>query len=145
MTANRGSSIVFRPAEITDTELLWRWRLEAEEEGRRGGWYLGESTSFDVHKVWLIRNIGRIRVWEENLHPHGQVRVESNGELSFFVPLLYRRDGVEDRMLRATHELAAEYGGRLKVTVDEANEWARLALLRAGFEVFPVKFYAYRI
>ncbi len=71
-------------------------------------------------------------------------RVESNGELSFFVPLIFRRWGVEERMLRATHELAAEHGGRLKVTVDAGNEWAQLALLRAGFVEFPVRFYAYR-
>ncbi len=144
MTANQGGlDLAFRPAEITDTELLWRWRLEAEEEGRRGGWYLGASTSFDTHKVWLIRHIGRIKIWSEQ-EPRGQARVESNGELSFFVPLIFRRWGVEERMLRATHELAAEHGGRLKVTVDEGNEWASKALLRAGVVEFPLRFYAYR-
>ncbi len=134
---------MFRPAEITDTEMLWRWRLEAEEEGRRGGWYEGRSTSFDVHSRWLIRHIGRIQVWQEPT-PKGQIRVESNGELSFFVPRLFRGEGVEERMLRAAQELAPEFGGRLKVTVDVGNVWGSQALLRAGFQEFPVKFYAYR-
>ncbi len=54
------------------------------------------------------------------------------------------KEGRRVEQIDSPHKLAAEHGGRLKVTVDAGNEWASKALLRAGFVEFPVKFYAYR-
>jgi RimJ/RimL family protein N-acetyltransferase len=135
----------FRSAHITDTELLWEWRHEAEMEGAAGGWWKGKPTSLADHTIWLIRNIDLIRilVWEEG-EPMGMVRIESNGEISFHVPKWLRETGVPYRMLTAAKTFAGDYGGRLKATVDEGNFEAWEALRLAGFVEYPVRFLAYK-
>lgn len=44
---------MFRRAELSDVERLWRWRLEAEKEGVEGGWYEGRPTTWEDHCDWF--------------------------------------------------------------------------------------------
>ncbi len=109
-----------------------------------GGWYEGRHTSFSEHRSWYSRNRKRVLLWVESGIRCGMVRVDSNGELAFYVSKGFRGDGVERRMLEATHSLAGQFGGRLKATVDEGNTWAWQALKEAGFREYPVRFLAYK-
>lgn len=139
---------MFRRAELSDVERLWRWRLEAEKEGAEGGWYEGRPTTWETHCEWFSRSLlagpPEILVWEENLKPHGVLRVESDGAISFYVPRRFRGDGVGKRLLTAALDLAENYGGRLKATVDAGNLEAWDELRGAGFREYPVKFLAYK-
>ncbi len=135
---------MFREPELLEVVDLLVWRREQEADGHIGGWYEGRPTRAKEHNLWFERNRERIRMWVENDDLCGMVRVDSNGELSFYVPHDRRGRGVEQRMLRATHSLAEQFGGRLKATVDEGNTWAWQALREAGFREYPVRFLAYK-
>jgi GNAT superfamily N-acetyltransferase len=138
---------LFRAAEFTDAELLWRWRLASEREGAEGGWWKGKPSNFSTHCNWLNTNLRRvlILIWEENKRPHGMVRIESDGSLSFFVPKIMREDGVAKRMLaEVVKTYGGSYGGRLKACVDAGNVEAWQDLRDVGFVEYPVKFLAYK-
>ncbi len=138
--------LVFRDADLSDIETLWRWRNEAEVEGLRGGWYKGSLTTLSEHETWFLFRLNRVEmlVWEEAGVACGTVRIDSNGEVSFYVPKVFRASGVAVRMLKALLGRADEFGGRLKATVDEDNGFAALSLAQAGFRPFPVRFFAYK-
>lgn len=129
---------MFRPADLSDLDLLLRWRNEDEQKGIDGGWYKGQLTTRAEHQQWFIPNQERIAIWVEQ-EAVGMVRIESDGSIAFHAP-----EGVAVRMLRATHPLCGRYGGRLKAVVDEADTERQVALERAGFTEFPAKFYAYK-
>lgn len=130
----------FRFAGPDDEDLLFRWRREQERTGRREGWYHGRATSRSVHHRWFRdRTVVEILIWERAGRPLGYVRIDSNGELSFFP---HSMEAVP--MLAATWAFADRYGGRLKATVDEANIAASEALEAAGFAACPVSFHVYR-
>lgn len=137
---------MFRDATLKDVSLLWRWRNEAEREGMNGGWYQGSFTTPGEHRKWFLRVQGRtmILLWDEGEGPLGTVRVESNGEVSFFVPVVFRSSGVTLRMLRAILERADGFGGRLKAVVDEGNSEMWMALRAVGFREYPARFLAYK-
>lgn len=126
----------FRPAIMDDAALLYAWRLAAEQ----AEWWQGAPVSFREHSAWLRARIDnplvKVLIWEVDGQPTGTVRIDSGGELALH--------GGDQAMLEAACAYASEYGGRLKATVDEADTETVVRLLRAGFDVYPVTFMAYR-
>lgn len=128
---------MFRPATTDDADFFWYWRERAEAEP----WYGGSVTDYDAHLAWFLDRLGRIEllIWIYDGRPAGAVRIDSNGEVAFSAnPLL------ASRMLGELKAFAANYGGRLKVTVDAADRASAKALKDAGFREYPVRFFCYR-
>lgn len=107
-------------------------------------WYSRDTTTRADHLAWLEARLAnplvKILVWEGDRGPLGMVRIDSNGEVAFHAdnPV----DAIE--MLRAAHQYAAEYGGRLKISVDQADRESIRLLQAARFELCPVKFLCYQ-
>lgn len=133
----------FRRATLSDADLLYRWRLEAEAQP----WWEGTPTSRKSHWNWFCSRLANpgvdLLIWEEDDLPVGMCRIDTNGELSFHVaddaPA-----GAGVRMLKAAARYAVDHGGRLKITVDHDNHRQQAALERAGFRRYPAAFYAYK-
>lgn len=125
----------FRPATIDDAELLYVWRMKAEEADVYEG-----STTFDEHLDWLRARLDNplvhVLIWGND---QGMVRIDSNGEVAFHAS----DTGTAVAMLRAIGEYAAAYGGRLKATVDQ-RDWRGTCLVQAGFDVYPATFLCLR-
>ena len=81
----------------------------------------------------------KILIWELDGEPSGYVRIDTNGELSF-----YPHTAEAVPMLKAACPFAVYYGARLKATVDAANVDAAAALEAAGYAQVPVSFHIYR-
>jgi hypothetical protein len=126
----------FRDATIDDAALLYDWRCSSESVP----WWNGKPVSFFEHKAWLEQRISdslvKVLVWEDAGEPAGMVRIDSNGEVAFY--------GGSPGMLEALHPYAAEYGGRLKVTLDEDDIGGAAVLRNAGFVEYPARFLAYK-
>lgn len=140
--------MTFRPATLADTDTLYRWRLEAEDEAAAGGWWQGQPTTVDRHLHWLIDRVTnrlvQVLIWEEKGKPVGMVRIDSNGELAYHVPAEHRGRGVEQRMLAAAVKHTDMYGGRLKAVIDEDDVERTNVLLAAGFRKYPAVFLAHK-
>jgi RimJ/RimL family protein N-acetyltransferase len=135
--------VSFRPAAISDAPLLYRWRQQAEE----AAFWRGDPVDYQAHLRWLARRVDhplvRLLIWEDDgepVGPVGTVRIDSNGELAFHA----ETDAAAHRMLDAAHQYAADHGGRLKASVDQADREKIRQLQQAGFEKYPVVFLAYR-
>lgn len=133
----------FRPARLADAALLYLWRRQAEH----AAWYHGPGTRRAEHWHWLKTRLQNplisILIWPSQGRPHGMVRIDSNGELAFHVAD-DAPDGTAQRMLQAATAYAGEHGGRLKVTLDQANQQQRDQLLAAGFREYPAVFLAWK-
>ena len=132
----------FRPSDAADRGTLYRWRREQEQDGHQEGWYNGAATTTVQHSIWFRHALAhaQILIWEDIYgEPVGYLRIDSNGELSFYPHTL-----AAVPMLKAAHPFADRYGGRLKATVDEANVQASEALDQAGYTRAPVSFHVYR-
>lgn len=129
--------MTFRPATLEDEEFFWYWREAAE----RRHWYEGRVTTRAEHGRWFRARIGRLTmlVWEMLGVSEGVVRIDSNGEVAF-----HANPSLMAEMLEELKPYAAEYGGRLKVTVDKQDRASERALQEAGFTEFPVTFFAYK-
>lgn len=130
----------FRNARLDDSSLLYDWRLRQEAQP----WYESKPTEYDDHCRWIRRQIEsadtHLLIWEEFDQARGTVRIDSNGEISFYSP----DDAVALRMLaEAMKTFTHFYGGRLKAAVDVGDPRAEL-LQRAGFTVYPATFLAYK-
>lgn len=133
----------FRPARHHDAALLYWWRRQAEQKP----WYNGQPLTRERHMQWLQERLDNplveILIWQERGHPAGMVRIDSNGELAFHVD----QDapaGTTRRMLHAATHYADQHGGRLKVTLDQANHTQRDQLLQAGFARYPAVLLAWK-
>lgn len=129
--------MTFRPATADDEGFFYFWREAAEQRY----WYAGRRTSRHEHTQWFQARLGRITmlVWEHANEPHGVVRIDTNGEVAFHgTPTLMAE------MLEELKPYAAEYGGRLKVTLDRQDKASGRALEEAGYSEYPVRFFAYK-
>ncbi len=131
----------FRPADEQDEEFFLHWRLRAENHGREGGWWDGEPVTPQAHHEWFIRRLRQatMLVWYYDKRPAGAVRIDSNGEVAFDA-----HPWLTAKMLEELKPYAAEYGGRLKVTVDRADAETSKKLRAADYREYPVRFHAYR-
>ncbi len=131
--------MTFRTAQISDTNLLLQWRHQDES----ADWYEANPTKHYEHKEWLWQRLNnpliRILIWEEASVPVGTVRIDSNGELTHHA----ENDQVAERMLRAVHDYAHHYAGRLKVTLD-ADDPRAAQLEAAGFTQYPARALIYK-
>ena len=131
----------FRAATLEDEAFFYYWRRYAEARGAAGGWYLGARTTREEHQRWFTDKLlhAVMLVWEREGEALGTARIDSNGEVAFSA-----EPADAPALLRDLQPFAAEYGGRLKVTVDEADRAAIAALTEAGWGEFPVRFFCYR-
>ncbi len=131
--------MTFRTAQISDTQLLLEWRHQDETADH----YHGPTAKHYEHKEWLWQRLNnpliRILIWEEAGIAVGTVRIDSNGELTHHA----QTDDVAERMLRAVHDYAQHYAGRLKVTLD-ADDPRVDQLLAAGFTQYPAQALIYK-
>ena len=129
----------FRPATLDDAYILYRWRKADELEPV----YQGTKTTPGKHIVWLQQRLDnplvRILIWERNGQPAGTVRIDSGGELSFHA----QDPTTAVKMLRATHRYAQDYGGRLKVVLDQ-DDGRNEILVRAGFLEYDARFHCFK-
>lgn len=130
-----------RLATLADEELLYKWRREQEQTGKREGWYQGRMTGRTSHRSWFRQRFGHVRIliWERGGKPRGYVRLESDGSVAFYPHSL---EAVP--MLEATHQFANRYGGRLKLVLDRDNRAGSEVAEAAGFEEHTVTFRIYR-
>ena len=133
-----------RPAEGTDYKLLLRWR----EEGETAPWYQGRKIDWRDHAKWLIDRLRKPRlckIWiaEVDGEPIGQARIDSNGEISYYVAPEYRELGYGTQIVQLACQLSGHH--RVKASVDGDNEAGIRTLLKAGFVEHPdVKFFLWR-
>lgn len=126
----------FRAATAADEDLFYVHREIAESMP----WYQGRKTTPDEHHRWYTTMLDSITllVWNTD-DGHGIARIESNGELAFSsthpVEMLIELIEAYD---------IAQYGGRLKVTLDKQDRETAKALKAAGFFEYPVRFFAYK-
>ena len=137
--------LTLRAATYADGDLLYRWRVEDE---RAADWYEGSPVAEDAHRAWFRRRIHDplVQLWVacDGDTPVGQVRVDSNGEVSYSVTRDFQRLGYATAMLQQTK--AATDHDRLKASVDRGNEAGVRTLLAAGFDHRPdVDFYLCRL
>ena len=129
----------FRPATLDDAYILYRWRKHDEQQPA----YEGHKTTARDHIVWLQQRIDnplvRILIWEHNGEPAGMVRIDSGGEIAFHA----QNTTTAVKMLRAAHRFADQYGGRLKVVLDQDDERNEI-LVRAGYLEYPARFHCFK-
>lgn len=124
---------------MADAEVLYRWRVEAEGKP----WFGRDQTAWTDHVAWLEARISnplvRLLIWEADRGPLGMARIDSNGEVAFYAA----DEDTAVALLGAVQEYAHDYGGRLKISVDQADRTSIEWLERSGFQRFPVKFLAF--
>lgn len=129
----------FRPATQADSSLLYEWRQQAEA----APWYEAEPTSREDHDRWFNARVDdplvHLLIWEDDEGPLGTVRIDSNGEVAFWSPDLDQNA----EMLSAATFYADQYGGRLKITLDQDDVASMVALNRAGFRTYPARTLVY--
>ncbi len=131
-----------KPAHGGHVALLYHWRIEGES----AGWYEGPHTTAEEHRVWLQDRLNNpcVQIWivEVDGVPVGVVRLDSNDELSVEIAPEHRGKGYG---VEAIQLACAQAKGRVKACVDESNDAARRAFVKAGFVKRPdVLFYLWR-
>lgn len=125
-----------RPARRGDHNILYGWRKADENEAI---WYGGRSLSAKEFQRLTTRRVESPLVemwiaWHEKA-PVGQVRVDSNGEISYSVASEWRGNGFGADMVQRAVRLSQH--DRMKASVLHANEAGIRTLLSAGFEYRP--------
>ena len=122
-----------RPAYYTDEKLLFEWRKQDEEND----WWHGDGVTEDGHERWLHQRLTspsvQLFVAEVDSLLVGQLRVDSNGEISYSVDKNHRNHGYGKEMVTLGTRMAASLHGRVKANVDKSNEAGIRTLLSAGF------------
>lgn len=140
-----------RRATILDAELLYQWRVQGEQEA---GWYEGPATMPTAHLTWLRKRLNNpaVDLWiaEDRVPDYdpsgniaensvrklvqvGTARVDSNGELSFYVDPEWRKRGYGTRIVQEACRLSAHH--RIKACADRANVLGIATMLAAGFQM----------
>jgi hypothetical protein len=122
----------FRRAQVEDIPRFYDWRVRQQSQP----FYVGPDLTYMKHREWMIprlRNpLVKLLVWSEKGKPAGILRIDSNGEFDYHAD----SDWVAYRMLRGALRYAPLYGGRLKISLDDADP--RLGqLFEAGFVGSP--------
>lgn len=139
-----GGVVELKPVRLQDREELFRWREETEGTAP---WYGGRPVSHRQHERWLrarVRNPAvEFYIGVQDGRHVGQVRVDSDGEISFSVDARYRGNGYAARMVALAAKLTQH--DRLKASVDHDNVPGASTLLVSGFEHRPdVDFYLWK-
>lgn len=124
------------PARWRDSKLLFEWRQADEAEAE---WFEGKPVTWAQHHRWYKGRYNNPLVemwvaWHEK-GPVGQVRVDSNGEISYSVDAVWRGKGLGPQMVEKAIQLSQH--PRIKASVDHANEAGIRTLLKVGFEYRP--------
>lgn len=136
-----------RHADYDDMDLLFRWRQQDEE----GDWWQGDRVTKEKHRGWLMPRLfpvfpALVDLWIVEM-PHrgpvGQVRCDSNGEISISIDKDHRRRGYALRALKLATELAFKKHGRVKACVDASNLPALELFEKAGYVRKDVVFFRY--
>ena len=124
-----------REVYFQDEETLFKWRKQDEQ----ASWWQGDSVTEDSHGRWFHQRLvsPSVHIWisEVDNIPVGQVRVDSNGEISFSVDEAQRGQGYGTEMVKFASAATSHLHGRLKANVDVANEPGLKTLLSAGYSL----------
>lgn len=123
-----------RRANLSDADLLYRWRVE----GETADWYEGKPTTRAEHDLWLRQRLASpaVRIWivEDHGTPIGVIRLDSNDELSVEIAPEWRGMGFGTKAIVFACSQAEE---RVKACVDGSNEAALKSFAKAGFVLRP--------
>lgn len=127
-----------RPATIHDCEQLYRWRREDDN----ATWTAGKPPTRKQHHNWLKLRLAspavQLFVAEHDGEPIGTARIDSNGELSFFIDPAHRHEGHGTQLVFAATEAAYRLGhSRVKAVADETNLPGIRTMVKAGFVIRP--------
>ena len=118
--------------------MFYEWRKQDESDD----WWQGDSVTRIGHHEWFAARVAnplvQLYVAEIGGEAVGQVRVDSNGEISFSVDVERRGEGNASQMLRLAAGQSQWH--RLKASVDATNEGGIKALQNAGFTTKDVVF-----
>ena len=126
----------FRLANVNDEELLFHWRKDDEDNS----WWQGEGVTRSGHSTWLDmmlvpHPLTKLYVVETARNPIGQVRIDSNGEISFSVDKRWRGQGYGAQMVKEATLRNCYNGGRIKANADRSNEAGIKTMLKADFKI----------
>lgn len=136
-----------RPATHQDAQLLYKWRVESEEETP---WWNGTPITWETHLQWLTPRIDSplVHIWilQEEGQPVGEMRLDSNGEATIELVEEKRGQGLGAQALQWLCEQAVSLGhSRVKASIDDQNTPSIRAFEKAGFEYRDdVVFYLWR-
>lgn len=124
-----------RPATWEDRGKLLSWR----EQDEANDWWKGEPVTKRQHNQWLWERLNNpaVRLWvcEVDGQDVGQVRIDSNGEISFSIDAGFRGQGYGSQMV--AHAVMGCGWPRLKANVDLDNQASIRTLEHAGFRMRP--------
>lgn len=126
-----------RPATMNDADRLYRWRVHDQQQ------VWGEHVTVGGYGQWLEDRIANplVRLWiaEHDGVAVGQLRIDSNGELSFSIDPAFRGHGHGEEMVRLAVADAnpATFGGHLKANAHLSNLASVRVLDAAGFMLTP--------
>lgn len=130
-----------RRATLDDQDLLYQWR----QDGEQADWYIGGQTSAQDHAQWFLRRVGNplVQIWiaEELGEPVGYVRLDSNGEATYYLTPPYRKRGLGATMLTAVCH--ASDLDKIKAVVDADNQAGADCALTAGFTEHPARLFVW--
>lgn len=130
-----------RRATFDDRYLLLNWR----EQDERADWWRGRDVTPQGHNQWLLDRLDNpaVDLWviEDNQRQVGQVRSDSNGEISISIDEHQRRKGyAREALTEATRRTLAKHG-RVKACVDATNRPAVELFEACGYKRHDVFFF----
>lgn len=141
MTASENApEIMLRPADITDSRLLWEWR---NEPAAREASFNVAPITFEEHESWLVRKLSdpKTRIFiglREDGEPFGYARYDlltDEAEISVSIDKNIRGRQYGSQLIRicSEHVLLTEQLRRIVAHVKSANAGSVAAFARAGF------------
>ena len=138
----QGDELIFRPATLEDSLLLWEWANDTET---RGNSFHSGTISWESHANWYAAKLISLhtRIWILEWHgiPVGQIRCDrvdpATARISIGIARNYRGRNLGSWLLRAPADAAAQELGVkwLQGITFSDNRASARAFLKAGFKL----------